>query len=168
MQMIKLARFTQDDIPQLLSWLTDADAEFLIQFAGRNFKYPLTEQQLLLTMEEQNSILFKPVDPKSNIPIGHCQFLRIDKKEKSASIGRVFIRDAYRGKNYGFELIESMKFFGKERLGLKKLSLRVFDFNIPAINCYRKSGFKEVKKELQFYQTIQKEWCCITMEYIYD
>ncbi len=163
--MITLEKFRKESIPELLLWLEHTNAEFLIQFAGRKYTYPLTDNQLIQTLAKKSNIMFKVVESNSQITIGHCQLLRIDKVKKSASVGRVFIREEYRGKKYSSGLIECVKSYGIEILGLKKLSLRVFDFNIPAVKCYSKAGFKEVKKELQFYQSIQKEWCCITMEY---
>lgn len=42
--MIKLEKFTRSDFKQLINWI-DSE-EFLIQWSGNAFTYPLDEQQL--------------------------------------------------------------------------------------------------------------------------
>ncbi|MCP9228576.1 GNAT family N-acetyltransferase, partial [Bacillus mycoides] len=42
--MIKLKQFTRSDFKQLINWINSE--EFLIQWSGNAFTYPLNEQQL--------------------------------------------------------------------------------------------------------------------------
>ena len=165
--MIKLESFTEDDIPLLLSWLEDTTAEFLVQFAGRKYKYPLDKIQLLESLNDKSSILLKLIDKTNMLTVGHCQILNLDYKYRTASLGRVLINHKSRGKNYGTLMMQLVKTYAKDNLHLKKISLRVFDFNKPALHCYIRSGFKEKSREMMYFQSIQKEWCCITMEYIF-
>ena len=54
--MIRLDRFTAEDIPELLSWLDGTDAAFLCQFAGPGYNYPLSKEQLTATIESDDYI----------------------------------------------------------------------------------------------------------------
>ncbi|MEW6102592.1 MAG: GNAT family protein [bacterium] len=163
--MVLLEKFIAKDIPSFISWLKDTDAEFLVQFAGPKYKYPLDENQILQTLNDKNYIVFKAIDEKLNIPIGHCQLMEINFINKTAAIGRVLVRKEYRNKNYGYEMLMNLVKYSKDILDLKKLTLRVFDFNIAAINCYKKIGFVEIKNENVYFKDIGKTWKCLTLEY---
>lgn len=51
-----------------------------------------------------------------------------------------------------------------KELSFRKLLLRVFDFNTPAIKCYTNLGFIEIKTDKVYFEEIQESWSCITME----
>ncbi len=51
--MIKLEPFEKEDFDQLISW-TDSE-KLLIQFAGPDYTFPLTTQQLILNSEDKKS-----------------------------------------------------------------------------------------------------------------
>ncbi|MBA7498003.1 hypothetical protein ES704_00737 [subsurface metagenome] len=89
----------------------------------------------------------------------------IDPVNKSASIGRVLIKQDNRGLGYGYAMLKELINYATNVLQLKQLNLRVFDFNKSALRCYSKLGFVELKRENIFYREINKEWCCIAMVY---
>jgi RimJ/RimL family protein N-acetyltransferase len=163
--MILLERFNQKDIGELLGWLKDTDAEFLMQFAGPRYKFPLDEGQLMGTLADKNGMAFRVTESGTGTALGHCQLLRIDPVNGTATIGRVLIRPEQRGHGHGHATVEQLLGFAKNALGLKRVDLRVFDFNRSACHCCEKLGFVEVRKEAVAFPQINKTWNSISMEY---
>jgi RimJ/RimL family protein N-acetyltransferase len=130
--MIILETFEKKDIPELLDWLKDSDAEFLIQFAGPKYRFPLDEKQLLDTLYDKSILLFKAIDETTGATIGHCQLMKIDLVNKSASIGRVLVKPDKRNLGYGYAMLKELINYATSVLKLKQLNLRVFDFNQSA------------------------------------
>lgn len=162
--MIVLERFEKKDIAELLGWLKGTDAEFLMQFAGPRYKFPLDEEQLMGTLADQDCIAFRVMENSAAIALGHCQLLRIDPVNGTATIGRVLIRAEARGHGHGQAAVEQLLRFAKNVLGLKRFDLRVFDFNRSAFHCYKKLGFVEAKREAVTFPQINKTWNSITMK----
>lgn len=74
--------------------------------------------------------------------IGHISLDNIDKKNKSARLGKVLVGDgSLRGRGIGPVMIEKVLKIAFEELSLHKVSLGVFDFNKSAIACYENVGF---------------------------
>jgi RimJ/RimL family protein N-acetyltransferase len=163
--MIILKIFEKKDIPEFLDWTKDSDAEFLIQFAGPRYRFPLDKKQLLDTLYDKSSLVFKAIDETTGATIGHCQLMRIDLDNKSASIGRALIKQDCRGLGYGHAMLKELINYATSLFKLKQLNLRVFDFNKSAFRCYSKLGFVESKRENVVFQEINKTWNCITMDY---
>lgn len=142
---VSLNKFQAQDMKKLISWVTSE--EFLRQFAGNAYTFPLTEEQLIVDidkMEKTNEILmFKVVDEDTDSIIGHLQILRINMINKTGAIGRVLIgEESVRGKGLGENIIRKALDYAFETIGLDRVSLNVYDFNIGAVNCYKKVGFK--------------------------
>ncbi len=163
--MTSLELFTQDDISEFLTWLENTDEDFLVQFAGTNFRYPLDESQLVQTLNDNDTIMFKSLDGDGNM-IGHCQLLRVDHILQSATIGRVMVKPEYRDNGHGKTMVKTLMDYTVKELGIRKLILRVFDFNERAISCYTHLGFVEIAREAVYYPVIHKTWYRITMEWI--
>lgn len=79
--------------------------------------------------------------------IGCLGLSNIDLEKKKAEIGRLIIKDKYRRKGYAKEAILLVKKYAFEELKLKQLFLRLFEKNKPALNLYKKLGFREVKNK---------------------
>ena len=163
--MIILETFEKKDIPELLDWMKDSDAEFLIQFAGSKYRFPLDEKQLVDTLYDKSILLFKALDDMTDIMIGHCQLMKLDLPNKSATIARVLIKPDKRGLGYGYAMLKELINYAKSVLKITQLNLKVFDFNQSAIRCYLKLGFVASKREEIFFPAINQTWNCITMDY---
>jgi RimJ/RimL family protein N-acetyltransferase len=143
--MIKLRFFERSDFQQLINWIETPN--FLLEWGGPNFSFPLTEQQLedyLKGANTDNSLImiYSVIDNETGDVVGHISLGNIDRKNKSARVGKVLVGDKnVRGKGIGERLMKEILKVAFDELKLHRVSLGVFDFNAPAISCYEKAGF---------------------------
>jgi len=167
MRVIKLKQFTRTDFKQLINWI-DCE-EFLIQWSGNLFTYPLHEQQLEKYIESKNTLAFKVIDEETRKVIGHISLGQIDNINKSARIGKVLVGDTkMRGRSIGKHMMKAVLQIAFEELKLHRVTLGVYDFNTSAISCYEKIGFvkegllRESKKVGETYWNL---WEMSMLEY---
>jgi len=136
--MIELTSFTETDFDLLISWIDSK--ELLIQIAGHQMIYPVTNAQLEHYLQEENSFAFNVVDTASNKIIGHAQIQLVD--EVTCKLDKVLIGDkSNRGKGLGQQLMDALLKLSFERFNASKVELNVFDWNIAARKAYEKTGF---------------------------
>ncbi|MWV42543.1 GNAT family N-acetyltransferase [Paenibacillus sp. HJL G12] len=144
--MITLKYFEPSDFDQLIEW--SGDEAFLLQWAGKQFQFPLNKEQLKQYLNEANDmnssdrLVYKVIDEISNQVIGHISLGVIDRHNRSGRVERVLVGDRTgRGKGYGKQMILEILRIGFDDLKLHRISLGVFDFNKSAIKCYESTGF---------------------------
>ncbi|MBD1383328.1 GNAT family N-acetyltransferase [Metabacillus arenae] len=143
--MIELEYFERADFKQLIEWIDSP--EFLLQWGGPVFEYPLDGGQLEKYMKNANhntsdTLVYKVVHKETGKVIGHISLGRIDRRHKSARVGKVLIGDkSVRGQGLGGQMIEEILNIAFGELHLHRVTLGVFDFNEPAIACYENAGF---------------------------
>jgi RimJ/RimL family protein N-acetyltransferase len=123
--------------------------EFLFQWAGPLFNYPLDrpqlERYLLLaagdppTRRIYTALREQPPEPAH--AVGHIELSTIDPRHRSATLSRVLIGPAWRGQGLGQQLVSQALAIGFDTLDLHRIDLYVFDFNHAAIACYERVGF---------------------------
>jgi RimJ/RimL family protein N-acetyltransferase len=142
---IVLKPFDRLDFSRLIGWVKSP--EFLLQWAGPIFEYPLDSAQLAeyINGAEGDSAkrrIFKALRIDTNEVVGHIELNDIDEKNKSAALCRVLIgKPSLRGKGIGTQMVARLLAIGFEHFRLHRIDLVVFDFNTAAINCYKRVGF---------------------------
>ncbi len=135
--MIELQPFSAEDFDTLIRWV-DSE-ETLVQFAGQHFTFPLTLPQLAASLQNKNRFAFKIVVAATGTSIGHAGIHLPG--TGTAVLCRILIGDiAFRGKGLCQELIKALLTITFTQLNVEKAELNVFDWNIPAIKCYQRSG----------------------------
>ncbi|OOZ81213.1 GNAT family N-acetyltransferase [Bacillus cereus] len=167
MELIKLESLKRSNFKQLINWI-DSE-EFLIQWSGNAFTYPLNEQQLENYIESSNTLAFKVIDEESKKVVGHISLGQIDNINKSARVGKVLVGDTkMRGRSIGKHMMKAVLQVAFEELKLHRVTLGVYDFNTSAISCYEKIGFikegllRESKKVGETYWNL---WEMSMLEY---
>jgi RimJ/RimL family protein N-acetyltransferase len=144
--MIELRPFAREDFHRLIDW--SPTPEFLMQWAGPFFTYPLDEAQLedyLQGAEGESPFrrIYKVVASETGAVIGHIELGMINLVHRTASVNRVLLGDpAYRGRGIGLEMVRRVQQIGFGEMGLHRLDLVVFDFNESARRCYERAGFR--------------------------
>lgn len=145
---IRLEYFLEKDFEQLLEW--SGDAKFLQQWSGVEWEYPLDCDDLKAYLEGANhpvfskQLIYTIVDRTDQHKVGHVSLSRIDRKNRSARMSRLLIGDANaRGKGYGRQIIQELLRIGFDTLGLHRITLGVYDYNVSAIQLYESCGFSK-------------------------
>lgn len=158
--MIRLRKFSKEDYSNLIKWI-DTE-EILVQIAGRQMSFPVTEGQLDISQSDKNRNAFSIVDIESGRSIGHCELYML---ENSAKIDRLIIGDpSMKGKGLCRQIIKLLLEYGFNNLNQSTIELNVFDWNTAAIRCYEKAGFrKNPDKTMGFEVDNGKKWIAFNM-----
>lgn len=139
--MIILEKFERSDYARFISWVDSK--EFMTQFAGPIFQFPITYNQLDNYINSNSRLIYKVIEKETGEVIGHAELNNIDLENKNARICRILIGSPEkRNKGYGKLIIDELIRIGFHELKLHRLDLGVFDFNKPAIKCYLNCGFE--------------------------
>ncbi len=142
---IRLEPFEAGDIPRLIGWIPSAD--FLMQWSGPFFTYPLTEGQLrryLQSVEKSplNRAIFRVRYLDKDRIVGHIELNNVDWRNLAATVSKVLVGPAdMRGLGIGHQMVAHLLDYAFGDLKLHRVELKVFDDNISAIECYRQNGF---------------------------
>ncbi len=142
---IELKPFERIDFPRLIGWIKTP--EFLLQWAGPIFIYPLDEPQLEIYLRGSQGDppirkIYKMMNAADRRVMGHVELDDIDLRNKAARICRVLVGEpSERRKGTGLQMVRRVMEIGFDELGLHRIDLLVFDFNRVAIRCYEKAGF---------------------------
>lgn len=157
--MIRFENFCNDNYADLISWV-DSE-ETLMQFAGPSYNFPLTPEQLDISLSDKNRIAFRIVGNETNLSMGHCE---VYLSGNSAKIGRILIGDKeQRGKGLGKQIVNLLLEHIFSKLNITTVELNVFDWNTSAIKCYEKIGFT-INPNKKLERKIKDEtWTAIKM-----
>jgi RimJ/RimL family protein N-acetyltransferase len=174
MMRIELRPFERNDFSRLIGWIRSP--EFLMQWAGPIFRYPLDGAQLEAYIQgaegdEPIRAIFKAVDIQTRAVMGHVELNNIDAADNSATVCRVLVGNpCLRRKGIGTQKVKQLLGIGFDQLMLHRIDLTVFEFNEGAIRCYEKLGFvregrlREIRKVENEYRTLclmsmlDREW----------
>jgi RimJ/RimL family protein N-acetyltransferase len=167
---IELQPFERSDFAQLIKW--SGSPEFLLQWSGSTFHYPLDEAQLEeYTNGSRGDVpvrkIFRVVDKTSGRTVGHIALSNINRRSRSAAISCVLIGDPdARGKGIGAQMIRRVLEIGFDELGLHRIQLSVFDFNTTAIACYEQVGFVKEGLHRETSRIGDEYWSAYLMSFL--
>ena len=157
--MIRLERFNRKDYSNLISWISNE--EMLIQIAGRQMKFPVTEEQLDISQADKNRIAFSIINSETGSSVGHCELYML---KNSAKIDRLIIGDSsMKGKGLCSQIMSLLLEYGFTELNQTEIELNVFDWNTTAIKCYEKVGFKKNADKTMEFETNGEKWITFNM-----
>ncbi|MGD6818808.1 GNAT family N-acetyltransferase [Metabacillus sp. 113a] len=160
--MIRLVPFTMGDADELIHWIPSED--FLMQWGGPEFVFPLTKGQIQNYLGKENQLVFTAKNIESGLTVGHICISRIDAANKSCRISKVLVGSPEtRGKGYGQKMIKGCLDIAFRELEFRRITLAVFDFNEQAINCYSKAGFQIEGHAINARKVNQSFWSLYEM-----
>lgn len=143
MNTVQLKPFRAVDFGILASWVTSA--ELLLQFAGTEFTYPLTYDQLERYGRER---------PDRQFYMGYVGLLpvffgeMIPQEGDGPRLGRLLVGDtAKRGQGLGEVFVRLLINEAVKQYGAQSVYLYVWENNAPAIACYKRTGFRFAETE---------------------
>lgn len=161
---MEFVRFKRKNICDVLSWVKN-EAQ-MVQWAGPTYSWPLTQKQFRSHLEaariEVPTLYPFGLYHRSRI-IGYCELWGYNHRFNSATASRVIISPRRRNKGLGQFMLRKLLEFGFDELGLNRIGLGVFDFNKPAIKCYKKMGFVPEGTLRQSSKVGESYWNCRLM-----
>lgn len=158
--MITLRPLQADDADIIVGFNKDTDADFLSQWSGRGYTYPITREQIAERIKNTANTRYFAVLLESAV-IGTVELDFIKWDEKVCSVCRFLIGKEQRGKGYGIQVLNLLCAYAFYELEMNKVKLSVFDFNTGAYKCYINAGFKAVGEAVR-----PNGWKAIEMERI--
>jgi RimJ/RimL family protein N-acetyltransferase len=157
---LKLSPLTEKDFDTLIRWAESP--KDLLLWAGPGLKYPLTHQSLAKYLapskaDEPKMYAYISKDEQANI-LGMCELSLVDRINGTATLCRIYVDKAHRGKGIAEHMIKQILKFGFEDLSLRRIDLRVYAFNTPAVKCYEKLGFVKEGNIRQFTKFENEYW----------
>lgn len=151
---LRLRPCKKADGKSLIQWFTD---ERMMRLWCRDgFTFPLTEKQMVEHYDklemETCSWGFTALD-EAGTPVGSFQ-MKADYTAESVHLGYIVVDPKLRGTGAGHEMVSLAVQYAVEILGIKRLTLKVFDTNPGARRCYEKVGFsvESIMEEGFLYQ----------------
>ena len=149
---IYLSPNTADEeiIEKFTEWLNDFE---VTDYTGRSAQVVTLEgeRKWFENYPTDNNQTFFIVRKEDDKVIGNIGLHRIDKMNRTATLG-IFIGDkSERNKGYGTETVRLILDYGFNYLNLNSIKLDVMEFNERAITCYKKCGFKEYGRRRKCY-----------------
>lgn len=149
---INIELLRESDFETIVKWINKHNEDFMIQWAGPTYTFPLTVEQMQNHYQKGiNSVnadvfIYKITETANSEMIGSVQLCRFDSMNNEAVIGRFLIGDLkYRGIGIGTAALRKVVQIGFEQFNLKRIRLNVYDINNAAIRCYERVGFKKEK-----------------------
>jgi len=140
--LVALRRPEPDDLPFVVRWYRDREICRLTRYQARPMSEPEVERFFQLRILAPDALAYAIVELPEWRLIGFTTFSSLDGDNGSVmfhiTIGE---RDAW-GRGLGTEATELMLGHAFERLGLHRVGLSVFSYNVRAIRAYEKAGFR--------------------------
>lgn len=149
--MLKLRPYKCCDAETIISWCKD-EASFRRWTSDRYDHFPITAADMNHKYVDCNGDCpepdnFYPVTAvDEGAVVGHMILRYTDARQKTLRFGFVIVDDAKRGMGYGKGMIRLAMAYAFRILGAEKVTLGVFENNLPAYRCYEAAGFRKVEQ----------------------
>jgi RimJ/RimL family protein N-acetyltransferase len=134
-----LSPISIDDAEKYCEWLNDNEITKNLKIYNQIFTIQ-KEKELLRALSDDNN--FAIIDSLNNKLIGNCGFFDVCHLNRHAEVG-IFIGDKnYHNKGFGTEALSLLLHFGFSALNLHNVLISTYEYNLGALKCYKKIGFK--------------------------
>jgi RimJ/RimL family protein N-acetyltransferase len=151
---LRLVEFTPEHFATLRGWFS-SDRE-VVRFGGAGLRYPLDDEQLRAIVDDPARLSWMAADGDGEL-VGHVE-LGLQHDQEAALLGRVAVAPAARGRGLGTELVTSALDVAWDHDWVKRVNLRVYLWNAPALTIYRRLGFETVRVETQAREVDGERW----------
>ncbi len=142
---ISFVEVSEQLIPDYLVMINDI--EHVDRFLGGAHDPYTVESEISWVKEnlEKKAPVFSMIEKASGQFIGNIE-LMMEPGAEEAELG-IAITAEKQDRGFGTEAVPALLAFGFNRLGLKRICLRVYPENSRAIRVYEKCGFREYKRD---------------------
>lgn len=168
--MLRLRPYKNHDAATIVKWCKD-EVAFRKWTSDRYDAYPITAEDMNKKYVDCNGDCLEPDNffpmtafDESGV-VGHLIMRFTDEEKSVLRFGFVIVDDAKRGVGYGKEMLQLALKLAFEVMKAEKVTLGVFDNNMPAYHCYKAVGFQNVKLEKEIRcQICGETWNILELE----
>lgn len=169
--MIRLRPYKPADAGKVLEWWKDADEASFVKWSCGKFSFPLSADELdgyfrEWCLKEENGWLMTALDG-AGMPVGHFIMRLADYENNSVRIGFIVMDPKVRGRGYGKEMIKQILSYAFLTLGMRKVTLGVFENNPQAKACYEAAGFRTKEYIPDYLEYKGTTYAAYEMEAVY-
>lgn len=165
---LRLRQYKPCDAEIIASWVKDE--ETLRKWSSDRFgNFPITGEDINYKYLQCNgdcpeSDNFYPIIAvDDNGVVGHLIVRYTDFAKRIIRFGFVIVDDSKRGTGCGKEMLSLAIQYAFKIMKVKKITIGVFEKNLPAYHCYKKVGFHETG-ETEICEVMGEKWKMIEME----
>lgn len=171
MSMLILRPYKSDDAVRIVDWCRD-ERTFRQWVSDRYDYFPITEADMNDKyfdnngdcIETDNFYPLTAVEEDGTI-VGHMIIRYLNGDNQQLRFGWIIVDHNKRGQGYGKEMVQLAVKYSFEILQAEKISIGVFDTNMPAYYCYVAAGFKDVEiSEHQAFRFDDERWNVLELE----
>ncbi len=157
-----LSPLNPEDAAVFTEWLNDLELTKYLTIIRRTLS--LTREKEILENMAKTEHVYVIVDLEINKIIGIAGLHDLDHINNCCELG-LFIGDKdYWNHGYGEEATRLLLDFAFNVLNMHNAMLKVFDYNIRALKCYQKIGFKEIGRRREAFLITGKYYDIIYMD----
>lgn len=163
--MLRLRPYKPCDANKIVSWIKDEET-FYKWSAGRIDKYPICADDLNNHYDEfkDSDSFFQMTALDDTEVVGQLIMRFTDEEKKNLRFGFVIVDASKRGKGYGKGMIMLALQYAFDILKVDRVTIGVFDNNIPAYECYKRAGFNDnTDVENEVYSIMGQKWECLEL-----
>ena len=174
-ERIRLRAAEKGDLTAFLRWVNDPEVteNLLLVSPISSYEEESWYEGMIKRPPEEHSLVIEVEEDHPDHayhPIGNCQFIDIDWRNRSAEIGIMIGEKTYWNQGFGTETVQLLLRHGFNILNLHRIWLQVYDKNERGIRAYEKAGFKYEGKfrqahyqhgqyfDVHFMSVIKDEW----------
>jgi RimJ/RimL family protein N-acetyltransferase len=137
-EKVILRAIERTDLERCHRWINDPEVSRYLQVY---LPVSLHEEEKWIENPNQEGNLFAiEVD---GTHIGNCGLHNIDWKNRHAELGILIGEKDFQNRGYGTDTVKTLLRFGFLTLGLHRIELRTYSYNLRAQKCYAKARFKK-------------------------
>ncbi|MBQ8842524.1 MAG: GNAT family N-acetyltransferase [Ruminiclostridium sp.] len=168
--MLRLRPYKPGDAGTIISWCKD-ETEFRKWTSDRYDSFPVTADDINGKYFGNNGDCteadnFYPMTAfDENGIVGHLIMRYTDKEKKTLRFGFVIVDSSKRGCGYGKEMIMLSIKYAFEIFKADKITIGVFENNMPAYHCYKSAGFSDNEADNSVCELFGEKWKVLELQY---
>lgn len=142
---VRLRAVERADLPTIQRWMNDPEILKRI-YTWRHLSVAAEERWLEGLTGSNTDFVFaiEATDGEGVSPrfLGTTGIHGVDWKNRLCSVGIIIGEERERGRGFGTEALFLLARYAQQELGMHRVELEVYPFNLPAIRSYEKLGFR--------------------------
>jgi RimJ/RimL family protein N-acetyltransferase len=139
--LVRLREMRLEDAETFVRWLNNPDTADRLAGGAMPMTIEQEREWIAANAGQRIDHCNFAVETLEGVLIGSCSYHALDWKNRRCLVGWFLGEAAMRGKGYGTDMIETLLRVCFNVLGLRKVRLEVYGFNLEAIRLYERLGF---------------------------